>query len=310
MSEPSTNKRSTVVSLAVGAFVIVLLLGTCAFQVRVTEIAMVSTLGRPGQPIQAAGLHAKAPWPIQRVYRFDRRTQLFQGDYQEVLTRDNVNLIVKLYATWQIADAVNFYESVGFETAEGVNVLGGLIDKYVGDVMSTRTLGDFVATDADQAARFDTIENEILKRVAEEADKYGIGIRTVAFEHLGLPETITTAVFDRMMADRERLTSQIRSEGERDARLIRTEADRQKAEILSQAEAEAMKIRGQGESEAFEHFKVFQEDPEFALFLRKLETLEKTLRKKTTLILDRDVPPYDLLKANIPVLKNGKAEQP
>lgn len=297
MSESQQNRRNTIVAAAVGAAILILLLGTCAFQVSVSELALVSTLGRPGVPIERPGLHAKAPWPFQRVYRFDRRIQFFRGEYREVLTGDNLNLIVRLSAAWEINDAAKFYETVGFQTADGTRLLASLVDRHAAAIVTEYSLADFVTSAVDEESPLLGLEHRLEEAVSTEASQYGIGIRTVLFEHLGLPDSISKAVFARMIADREKLTTQIRSEGERDARLIRTEADSRKAEIVSKAEAEAIRIRGEGESEALKHLEVYKEDPEFALFLRKLETLEATLKNKTTLILDRDVPPYDLLRS-------------
>lgn len=182
------------------------------------------------------------------------------------------------------------------------------MEKHATDVMSRTEMSNIVAVRKDDAPNngIQAVENEILEQVAEEAADYGISASAVGLEHLELPETITKAVFARMRAERERKTEKIRSEGQRDAQVIRNLADQAKAEKLSEAEASAMKIRGEGETEAFSHFKVFAQDPEFAMFLRKLEALEETLKTKTTIILDRDVAPYDLLDPSALKMDNEK----
>lgn len=301
-------KRSMAITALVGLFTVVFLCISCAFQVRVTEVAMVSTLGRPGAPITEPGLYGKAPWPFQRVYVFDRRVQLLQGGYREVLTRDGLNLVVRFYAAWAVENPNLFYEWVGFRLSEGEKILNGLLEKYSSDVIGKHPLGSFVSVGDDGASSLSAIEQDIQARMSEEVAKYGIAIKSIGLEHLGFPEGITKDVFKRMVADRGRLTQKIRSEGERDAKLKRTEADQLRAEKLSKAEAEAIAIRGEGESEAYKFFDVYREDPEFALFLRKLEALEATLKSKTTIILDRDIPPYDLLDKR--ALDERKAEQP
>jgi membrane protease subunit HflC len=276
-------------------FAAALVAATCLYQVRVTEVAMISTLGRPGKPVSEPGLYGKLPWPFQRVYTFDRRVQLFEGQYREILTKDGLNLVARLYLAWQIENPSLFYEWVGFDTADSTRVLSGLLDKHSSDVLGQHALASLVSTRPKQEESIRAIEQDISQRIQAEASRYGIGVRALGFEHLGLPETVTQAVFSRMIADRERLAEKTRSEGERDAKLIRTEAERLRAEKLSAAEAEAARIRGEAESEALKQFAVFDKDPDFALFLRKLEALEQTLKEKTTLVLDRDTPPYDLL---------------
>ena len=295
MNEPVRHGRNLWISGVAVLFGAALVTATCVFQVRITEVAMVSTLGRPGKPVSEPGLYGKLPWPFQRVYTFDKRVQLFEGQYREILTKDGLNLVARLYMAWRIEDPSLFYEWVGFDTADSARILSGLLDKHSSDVLGQHALVSLVSTRPQQEESIRAIEQDIRQRIQAEATRYGITVQTLGFEPLGLPESVTQAVFSRMIADRERLAEKTRSEGERDAKLIRTEAERLRAEKLSTAEAEAARIRGEAESEALKHFSVFEQDPEFALFLRKLEALEQTLKDKTTIVLDRDIPPYDLL---------------
>jgi len=112
---------------------------------------------------------------------------------------------------------------------------------------------------------------------------------------LGLPEAITRKVFDRMRKERERIAERYRAEGESRAAEIRAKADLEKDRILAEADANAKRIRGQGVAEAAKYYTVFQKKPELAIFLRSLDALETTLKKRTTLVVDPRTPPYDLL---------------
>src|SRR5688572_25642888 len=78
--------------------IFVLLLFT--FQVRQTEVAVVTTFDNPSRYIDQPGLNFKWPPPIQRVYRFDKRIQNFEDKFEETLTKDNYNLLVMVYAGW------------------------------------------------------------------------------------------------------------------------------------------------------------------------------------------------------------------
>ena len=48
--------------------------------------------------------------------------------------------------------------------------------------------------------------------------------------------------------------------------------------------------------ESSAYYEVFRQNPELAIFLRKLESLERTLQSKSTLVLTDDTPPFDLLR--------------
>jgi regulator of protease activity HflC (stomatin/prohibitin superfamily) len=71
-----------------------------SFQIEETETAIVTTLGTPSEKTLEPGIHLRWPYPIQEVYRFDRRFRCFSGtiakDGQETSTRDNQNIIVSI----------------------------------------------------------------------------------------------------------------------------------------------------------------------------------------------------------------------
>ena len=128
----------------------------------------------------------------------------------------------------------------------------------------------------------------------------------LGIKRLGLPESASQRVFDRMREERMRLVNQYQGEGEAQAISIRTTADRDREEIISKAEKEAIRIRGEGDAEAAKSLAEFEKDPELAVFLLRLDALEKTLKDRSTLIFDERTPPFDMLNkqtAPVPVKK-------
>ena len=119
------------------------------------------------------------------------------------------------------------------------------------------------------------------------------------FERLGLPESVTQAVFDRMTAERKLLADKIQYEGQAEAQKIRSSAQRKADEMISSANAEAFKIRGQGEAVAAGVLPVFQQNPELATFLLKTEALESSLKERSILIFDQRTPPFDLFNSSV-----------
>lgn len=268
-----------------------------AFQVRVTQVAVVTTLGKPTRSITEPGLYWKLPWPIQKVHAMDRRTQNFEGKFEETLTQDGQNLLIMVYAGWRIADPELFLKLfVNGSVTEAERSLEGLVRSTKNAVVGQHPFSHFISTDEKQL-QFTAIEKQILETVNATAKaKYGIDVRFLGIKRLGLPESITQKVFDRMRAERQRLVQRFQGEGESQSIQIRTTADRDRDEILAKAEAEATRIRGQGDAEAAKAFKVFEQAPELALYLLGLNALEETLKDRSTLILDQRTPPFDLLK--------------
>ena len=95
-------------TIVIGAVLVVIFaLLLFVFQVRKSEIAVITTFGKPGGTLEA-GPHFKWPWPIQSVYRFDQRTQNFEDIYSQNLTKDQQNLLTSVYVGWKISDGGQF----------------------------------------------------------------------------------------------------------------------------------------------------------------------------------------------------------
>ena len=92
-----------------------------------------------------------------------------------------------------------------------------------------------------------------------------------------------------MEAERKRQANKFRSEGEEEAQKIRAATDRDKTVILADAYKSAQQIRGEGEAKALDVYaSSFSKDPNFYEFIRTLETFEKVIDDKTTLVLPGD----------------------
>ena len=91
-------------TLVIGLLLIVIFgLLLFVFQVRTTEVAVVTTFGKPTRPITEPDLYFKWPWPIQKVWTFDQRVQNFEDKLTEGLTADNFNLLTSVYVGWQVS---------------------------------------------------------------------------------------------------------------------------------------------------------------------------------------------------------------
>jgi membrane protease subunit HflC len=265
------------------------------FTVREGEIAVVTKLGRPVQAIQEAGLYRRLPWPFNEIHRFDNRIRTLEGSFEEALTRDGKNVLIQVYAGWSISDPLLFLERMGSTQQAALN-LDGLIRSYKNAILGQYRFSELINTEP-SALRLDAIETSLLESVTPEAaSRYGVQVHLVGIRRLGLPEAITQSVFDRMRAERQELADRYRSEGEGEAIRIRARADSERDQLLATAEAQARKLRAEGDAAAAESYKIFAQDPDLAIFLRKLDTMEQMLNARSTLILSSESAPFDLLK--------------
>src|SRR5574342_352610 len=102
-------KRNTLTFLVGGLLVFIFGLWLCAFQVRTTDVAVVTRFGKPTREITAAGLYFKWPPPIQRVHKLDQRIQNLEDKLTEDLTADNINLLTSVYMGWRITEPAAFF---------------------------------------------------------------------------------------------------------------------------------------------------------------------------------------------------------
>ena len=290
-------------NMAVGAVLIVIFaLLLFLFQVRTSEVAVVTTFGKPTRQITDAGLYAKWPWPIQKVHKLDKRIQNFESKFDEALTPDGYNLLVAVYAGWRISEPAAFFPKfAGGSVTEAERALQEIIRDAKSAVIGQHPFNHFISVNA-QELKFAEIEKEMLERVQGrlQTNNYGIDVAFLGIKKLGLPESVTGEVFQRMSAERQVLVSKIESEGNARAANIRAEADRNAAKLVSDAEAEALKIRGEAESKAAESLRTMNQEPELANFLLRLTGLELFLKERTTLILDQHTSPLDLMNPIAP----------
>lgn len=292
------NRKPLTLFIGILLLVIFVLL-LFVFQVRKSEVVVVTTFGKPARQISEPGAYLKLPWPIQRVHRFDQRIQNFDDQFTQGLTSDSFNLLTSVYIGWRITDAKAFFPKFAGSAqpiSEAEEVLQRLLGNAKTALISKHPLAHFLSSE--QENQFVQIEQEILSALRSQvkANNYGLEIEFLGIKKLGFPESVTQSVFERMTSERQVLTSTSQYQGEAEAQKIRSEADRKAAEMLSAAEGQATQIRGKGEAEAARSLAVFNENPELANFIFRLNALEGSLKERSILVFDQHTPPFDLFR--------------
>lgn len=288
--------KASRVNLVIGSLLLLtFLLLLFLFQVRQTQVAVVTTFGKATRPITEPGLYLKWPWPIQKVTKLDNRIQGLEGKFEETLTADGRNLLIMVFAGWRIADPELFYSRfAGGSLPEAERSLENILRTAKNAAVGRHPFSHFVSVNPEDL-RFEEIEREMLDAVRRDAAAQGIEVQIARIKRLGLPESVTEKVFERMRAERNKEVERLRAEGEEEAIKVRSTADVQRDKLLAEADAQARRIRGEGDAEAARSFSVFQQNPELAILILKLNALENTLKERATLVVDPRTPPFDLL---------------
>lgn len=261
--------------------------GLIFFQVDEREYVVITQFGDPIKAVKQAGLNLKWPDPIQSVNRYDNRLKTYEMGETEYLTKDKKNVMVDSYVVWKIDAPIQYMKTmktrIGAETR-----LADILSSEIGIGLGKFDLSLLISTEPEEV-RFEQMIAEVKEEISRKAEDYGITVADVKVTLLNFPERNKLSVFRRMRAERERIAKGYRSEGTEKALKIRADADKQKQIILSEAYKEAQKIKGEGEAIAIKTYAdAYEEDIKFYKLIRTLESYEKFIDGKTTVVLSAD----------------------
>lgn len=297
---PSRGWRSAVRFAVAGAIVAGALAAACLVSVPSGEAVVVTRFGDPVRVLVQPGLAWTMPPPVDATVPVDLRLRTTSSGQQDVGTRDGLRVLVQAYVAWQVPaepEAVrHFLRSVRNQPDEAARQLRSFLGAALHITASSFDLADMVNTDAARI-RTGAFEDRLREQIAGRLhDVYGIEVRQVGIERLGLPAETLTATVARMQAERETVAAERTAEGLRQAAAIRADAERDARIAVAGARAEAAGIEARAQAEAATiHAKAFNADPELYLLLRSLDTVASVVGPNTRLVLRTDAAPFNAL---------------
>ena len=250
------------------------------FTVNEGEKAIKFQLGEIVKDDYQAGLHVKLPL-INNIKHFDARIQTMDSKPERFLTAEKKNVIVDSFVKWRNGDVKTFYTVVAGDIDQANLRLDQIIKDLFRGEFGKRNIKQLVSTDRSE------IRELLIKNANAPAAALGMEIVDVQVMRIDLPEEVSSSVFRRMEAERERVAREFRSEGAEAAERIRADADRQRVVTLANAYRDAEKLRGEGDATAAEIYaKAYNQDSEFFTFYRSLNAYKKTFANSSTLVLE------------------------
>ncbi len=261
------------------AAILLVLAWQSVFIVDEREKALKTQLGEIRRADYQPGIYAKIP-VFQEVLKFDARVQNLDSDPEQYLTSEKKQVVVDSFVKWRILDVERYFTSTGGNVATANQRLSVVILKQLRDEFGKRTVTQVVS-----GQRAD-IMSKMAESVKEETDELGIEIVDVRIKRVDLPGDVSSAVYNRMKAERQEVAKKFRSEGEERARLLRAEADKEAEVILATAERDAQKLRGEGDAKATQTYaEAYGQDPEFYALYRSLNAYTNTFRNQSDVLL-------------------------
>jgi modulator of FtsH protease HflC len=252
---------------------------SCFFTVSEAEKAIKFQFGQIIKSDFERGLHFK--WPlINQVKKFDARIQTMVSRPERFLTAEKKNVIVDSFVKWRIGDVKTFYTVVADVDQANLRLDQIIKDAFRGE-FGKRSIKQLVSTDRQK------IREILIKNSKVIAANLGLDIVDVQVMRIDLPDEVSTSVFRRMEAERERVAREFRSQGAEAAERIRANADRQRVVTLANAYRNAEKLRGEGDAKSAEIYaQTYGANPEFFNFYRSLNAYKKTFNNSGVMVLD------------------------
>ena len=301
------KKKHTLAIIAVLVVALTFLGSSVCEQVSENEHLIITRFGKVNR-VAEPGLNFKLPYPIESSISLEKRLNTYERPLTQTSLKDARSLMVAVFCVWKISDPEVFLKTVNSNSEAESNILPTIVGATTGSVFARYDLGDIVTSDPKQH-KLPQMEQEIAAGAQEKASSYGMEIVKVGVRHLGLtPNKTQEALIERMRQERLVEAQKIIIEGETDAQKIISTANAEGRKIRDTALAQAERIRAEGEMQAASYYKVFNQAPDLASFLLKLEALKSALADgKTALILDVNTKPFDLLQDDsIGILKQDK----
>jgi membrane protease subunit HflC len=300
----------------IAAAAVVLLMFSSLYVVREFEQVIITQFGKPiGDPITTPGLKFKAP-VIQRAHRFEKRFLEWDGDPNQLPTKDKRFIWVDMYARWRISDPLLFFQRLRDERGARTR-LDDILDGETRNAIANHNLlevirntnrdpqqselesRDETGLDPINVGR-DRIRMEVLGNAMPRTEDLGIEILDVQFKRINYVEEVREKVYERMIAERMRIADRFRSEGEGEASRIRGEKERELKRIQSGAYRQAREIIGRADADATRIYAAAYNSSAdaraFYEFLKTMEIYQSTVDSETSLILSTDGEFYKFIE--------------
>ena len=310
------KNKKLIVRLAIG-FLALIIINSSTYTVRETNQAIITQFGKPvGDPRSEPGIHFKLPF-IQDAHFFEKRFLEWDGDPNQVPTKDKRFIWVDTYARWRITDPLLFFQRLRDELG-AKSRLDDILDGETRTAIANHLLVEVVRSENRESAvdveagggaealksievGREKITREILLAAGARTDDLGIELLDLRFKRINYVEEVRVKVYDRMITERRRIADQFRSEGQGEASRILGEKERELKRITSEAFKTSEEIRGKGDAEATSiyarAYNRSAESRDFYRFLKTMETYEATFGADDWLILSSDSDFYKYLKS-------------
>lgn len=251
------------------------------------EYKLVRVFGKVDRVITEEGISFKIPF-IEETDTIPKQILLYDLPASDVITKDKKTMVADTYVLWKIEDPLLFAQTLSASVTNAEGRINAAAFNALKEVIGSMTQAEVIS--ARDALLSETIE----ERIGDTMSQYGIKLVNVETKHLDLPSDNKTAVYERMISERNQMAAQYTAEGDSQSQIIKNTTDKDVAIMISEAEAQAEQIIAEGEAQYMQILSEAYADPsksEFYSFVRSLDAAKLSLTgNNKTLILTKDSP--------------------
>ena len=271
------------------AVLLIIVLAGSLVVTQANEYTIIRQFGAVVRIIDQPGLSLKTPF-VQSASTLPKTEMLYDLAVSDVITSDKKSMVADSFVLWRIDDPLKFIQTLSGSVATAESRL----DQAVYD--SLKTVISSMKQEAVISGRDGELASAIMENLRKTSNFESFGIYVLAIEtkQIDLPDENKSAVYERMISERENIAASYAAEGAAQAKEIRNDADKSVEITISAAKAQAEKLKAEGEAEYMRILSAAydtQEKADFYEFVRALDMARSSLTgKNKTLVVGSDSP--------------------
>ena len=279
-------RKGLILALILIVIVVAIIL-SATYVVRQNEYGVVYEFGAVVDVKETPGLYFKIPF-VQTTSTLPKTKLLYDLPISDVITADKHSMVLDSFALWRISDARLFIESLSGSVSNAESRINAIVYNALKTVISSQNQEAIISGRDGEVVRL------VMENIGSSFDRYGIEMLAVETKTLDLPDDNKSAVYTRMISERNNIAASYTAEGEAEAKRIRNEADKQVEITLSKAKSEAETVKAAGDAEYMRILaNVYdtEDEAEFYSYMIALDALGDSMTgEEKTLILSPDSP--------------------
>ena len=281
-------KKGLKISIPILILVVLLLLSSnCFVTTHQNEYTIIRQFGAVVKIVDEPGLSLKLPF-IQSASTLPKTEMLYDLAVSDVITSDKKSMVADSFVLWRISDPLKFIQTLSGNIGNAEYRIDTVVYNSLKTVISSMRQEEVIS------GRNGLLAQRIMDNVGNTFDNYGITLLAIETKRIDLPDENKSAVYERMISERDNIAASYAAEGAAEAKQIRNEADKSVSITLSEANALAEKLKAEGEAEYMRILSEVYDTPEeadFYEFMRALDMARASLKGgNKTLVVSSDSP--------------------